>query len=137
MEHFFGVGRRDQTGVCTGVFSQAILAFAAGALFCEQTPDPTPLHISPPPQRPLLGPFPRYKDWSFLRDPANRFDHYDRLKFLPLNQVGQITSRWVPLIEDPIRQISTSPPLGLPWKVQVPPERKLAAVAKVSSINCM
>ena len=43
------------------------------------------MHSSPPPQRPLLTPFPRYEDWSFLRDPANRSDRYDRLKFLPLS----------------------------------------------------
>jgi hypothetical protein len=50
-----------------------------------QTPDPTPLNAPQPGIRPPLTPFPRYEDWSFLRDPSLRVDPYDRLKFIPLN----------------------------------------------------
>jgi hypothetical protein len=50
-----------------------------------QTPDPTPLDAPQPGIRPPLTPFPRYEDWSFLRDPSLRVDPYDRLKFIPLN----------------------------------------------------
>ena len=53
-----------------------------------QTPDPTPLHVPGPEVRPALSPFPRFEDWSFLRDPSTRSDRYDRLKFLPLNASG-------------------------------------------------
>jgi hypothetical protein len=50
-----------------------------------QTPDPAPLDAPQPGVRPPLTPFPRYEDWSFLRDPSLRVDPYDRLKFIPLN----------------------------------------------------
>jgi hypothetical protein len=50
-----------------------------------QTPDPTPLETPQPGLRPPLSPFPRFQDWSFLRDPPQRVDPYDRLKFIPLN----------------------------------------------------
>ena len=50
-----------------------------------QTPGPTPLNAPQPGIRPPLTPFPRYEDWSFLRDPSLRVDPYDRLKFIPLN----------------------------------------------------
>ena len=50
-----------------------------------QTPDPTPLEAPQPGVRPPLSPFPRFQDWSFLRDPSQRVDPYDRLKFIPLN----------------------------------------------------
>jgi hypothetical protein len=53
-----------------------------------QTPDPTPLDAPQPGVRPPLSPFPRYEDWSFLRDPSLRVDPYDRLKFIPLNESG-------------------------------------------------
>src|SRR5580700_11782633 len=53
-----------------------------------QTPDPTPLEAPQPGVRPPLSPFPRFQDWSFLRDPSQRVDPYDRLKFIPLNQSG-------------------------------------------------
>src|SRR5579863_9840330 len=55
-----------------------------------QTPDPSPTHAPQPEVRPPLSPFPRYQDWSFLRDPAERVDPYDRLKFIPLNASGTI-----------------------------------------------
>ena len=53
-----------------------------------QTPDPTPLDAPQPGIRPPLIPFPRLQDWRFLRDPAQRVDRYDRLKFVPLNDSG-------------------------------------------------
>jgi Alginate export len=55
-----------------------------------QTPDPSPTDAPQPEVRPPLSPFPRYEDWSFLRDPAKRVDPYDRLKFIPLNASGTI-----------------------------------------------
>src|SRR5580700_9239149 len=55
-----------------------------------QTPDPSPTDAPQPGLRPPLSPFPRYQDWSFLRDPAERVDPYDRLKFIPLNASGTI-----------------------------------------------
>ena len=61
-----------------------LFLFDAGSLKA-QTPDPTPLNAPQPGVRPPLTPFPRYEDWSFLRDPALRVDPYDRLKFIPLN----------------------------------------------------
>src|SRR6516162_2839214 len=60
-----------------------LFLFDAGSLKA-QTPDPTPLNAPQPGVRPPLTPFPRYEDWSFLRDPALRVDPYDRLKFIPL-----------------------------------------------------
>jgi hypothetical protein len=53
-----------------------------------QTPDPSPVDAPQPEVRPALGPFPRFQDWSFLRDPSLRIDPYDRLKFIPLNESG-------------------------------------------------
>jgi Alginate export len=53
-----------------------------------QTPDPSPTDAPQPGVRPPLSPFPRYEDWSFLRDPSLRVDPYDRLKFIPLNKSG-------------------------------------------------
>jgi hypothetical protein len=50
-----------------------------------QTPDPSPVDAPQPGVRPPLIPFPRFEDWSFLRDPSLRVDPYDRLKFIPLN----------------------------------------------------
>ncbi len=57
-------------------------------LLKAQTPDPTPAHAPQPGVRPPLSPFPRFEDWSFLRDPSLRVDPYDRLKFIPLNDSG-------------------------------------------------
>src|ERR1700739_3829720 len=51
-----------------------------------QTPDPSPLDAPQPGVRPPLSPFPRFEDWSFLRDPSLRVDPYDRVKFIPLNE---------------------------------------------------
>jgi hypothetical protein len=53
-----------------------------------QTPDPSPVDAPQPGVRPALGPFPRFEDWSFLRDPAKRVDPYDHLKFISLNSSG-------------------------------------------------
>jgi len=50
-----------------------------------QTPDPSPSDAPQPGTRPPLSPFPRFQDWSFLRDASLRVDPYDRLKFIPLN----------------------------------------------------
>ena len=55
-----------------------------------QTPDPAPLHAPQPGIRPPLIPFPRFEDWRFLRDPAQRVERYDRLKFIPLNESERI-----------------------------------------------
>jgi hypothetical protein len=65
----------------------ALSLFAMGVLKA-QTPDPTPLDAPQPGVRPPLSPFPRFEDWSFLRDPSLRVDPYDRLKFIPLNDSG-------------------------------------------------
>jgi len=65
----------------------ALSLFATGVLKA-QTPDPTPLDAPQPGVRPPLSPFPRFEDWSFLRDPSLRVDPYDRLKFIPLNDSG-------------------------------------------------
>ncbi len=65
----------------------ALCLLVAGALKA-QTPDPTPLHAPQPGVRPPLSPFPRFEDWSFLRDPSLRVEAYDRLKFIPLNDSG-------------------------------------------------
>lgn len=65
----------------------ALCLFAIARLHA-QTPDPTPLHVPQPGVRPPLSPFPRYEDWSFLRDPSLRVDPYDKLKFIPLNNSG-------------------------------------------------
>ena len=53
-----------------------------------QTPDPSPLKAQQAGVRPALSPFPRFEDWSFLRDPSRRVDHSDGLKFIPLNGSG-------------------------------------------------
>ena len=53
-----------------------------------QTPDPSPVDAPQPEVRPALGPFPRFQDWSFLRDPSLRIDPFDTLKFIPLNESG-------------------------------------------------
>jgi hypothetical protein len=50
-----------------------------------QTPDPSPPDVPQPGVRPPLSPFPRFQDWSFLRDASLRVDPNDRLKFIPLN----------------------------------------------------
>jgi Alginate export len=74
----------------TSAYCLAILALClfATARLQAQTPDPTPLYAPQPGVRPPLSPFPRYEDWSFLRDPSLRVDPYDRLKFIPLNESG-------------------------------------------------
>src|SRR4029077_8159551 len=53
-----------------------------------QTPDPSPVDAPRPGVRPALGPFPRFEDWSFLRDPSKWIDPFDRLKFIPLKDSG-------------------------------------------------
>jgi hypothetical protein len=73
------------TAACFLIFSLCVfVTFALKA----QTPDPSPLDAPQPGVRPPLSPFPRFEDWSFLRDPAKRVDRYDRLKFIPLNASG-------------------------------------------------
>src|SRR5260370_42681074 len=62
----------------------ALCLFVTGVLKA-QTPDPTPVNAPQSGVRPPLSPFPRFEDWSFLRDPSLRVDPYDRLKFIPLN----------------------------------------------------
>src|SRR5580704_13260537 len=71
-----------------GFFLILWIATFATSLLNAQTPDPTPPDVPQPGVRPPLGPFPRFEDWSFLRDPAKRVDPYDRLKFIPLNDSG-------------------------------------------------
>jgi hypothetical protein len=61
-----------------------VCLFVAGVL-SAQTPDPSPSGAPQPGTRPPLSPFPRFKDWSFLRDASLRVDPYDSLKFIPLN----------------------------------------------------
>jgi hypothetical protein len=58
------------------------------SLLQAQTPDPSPPDAPQPGVRPPLIPFPRFEDWSFLRDSTLRVDSYDRLKFIPLNDSG-------------------------------------------------
>ncbi len=62
----------------------ALCLFVNGVLK-GQTPDPTPVNAPQSGVRPPLNPFPRFEDWSFLRDASLRVDPYDSLKFIPLN----------------------------------------------------
>ncbi len=64
------------------------LCMCATGVVNAQTPDPSPVDAPQPGVRPALGPFPRFENWSFLRDPSQRIDPYDRLKFIPLNDSG-------------------------------------------------
>ena len=76
---------RMRLACCLAVL--ALCPFVTGVLKA-QTPDPTPLDAPQLGVRPPLSPFPRFEDWSFLRDPSLRIDRYDRLKFIPLNDSG-------------------------------------------------
>ncbi len=49
-----------------------------------QTPDPTPPGPPSNPARPPLNPFPQLGNWSFLRDPNQRTDLFDPLKYIPI-----------------------------------------------------
>ena len=69
------------------LFISALCLLLTGVV-SAQTPDPAPVDAPQPGVRPALGPFPRFEDWSFLRDPSQRIDPYDRLKFIPLNESG-------------------------------------------------
>jgi hypothetical protein len=66
-----------------------VLSLFVTGVVNAQTPDPSPVDAPQPEVRPALGPFPRFENWSFLRDPSQRIDPYDRLKFIPLNESGR------------------------------------------------
>ena len=54
-----------------------------------QTPQPTPPGPPPNPARPPLTPVDQVNEkFSFLRNPANRTDFWDPLKYVPLDQSG-------------------------------------------------
>ena len=54
-----------------------------------QTPDPRAPGPAPNPARPPLAPVDQADgDYTFLRDPANRTDFWDPLKYMPLNETG-------------------------------------------------
>src|SRR5215471_2602694 len=54
-----------------------------------QTPQPMPPGPPPNRERPPLAPVNQAdENFSFLRDPANRTDLWDPLKYIPLNQNG-------------------------------------------------
>jgi hypothetical protein len=71
-----------------GCFLFCYLSLLGTGALKAQTPDPSPVDAPQQGVRPPLSPFPRFEDWSFLRDPAKRVDRYDRLKFIPLNDSG-------------------------------------------------
>jgi hypothetical protein len=82
--------QRDLTWVVRGARCLLIVGlslFVTGVVKA-QTPDPSPVDAPQRGIRPALGPFPRFEDWSFLRDPSQRIDPYDRLKSIPLNDSG-------------------------------------------------
>lgn len=65
----------------------ALLASSFGAR--AQTPQPMPPGPLTEPERPALLPVNQAdENFSFLRDPANRTDMWDALKYIPLNQSG-------------------------------------------------
>jgi Alginate export len=80
-EHF------NPSTVGRGLLIIGVCLFVTGVVNA-QTPDPSPVDAPQPGVRPALGPFPRFEDWNFLRDPSLRIDPYDRLKFIPLNESG-------------------------------------------------
>jgi hypothetical protein len=54
-----------------------------------QTPPPIPPGPQPNPARPPLAPVDQAEEnFSFLRDPANRRDFWDPVKYVPLDQTG-------------------------------------------------
>jgi hypothetical protein len=55
----------------------------------SQTPEPSPPGPPPAADRPHLDPFPAEQDWSFLADPRQRTDTYDRLKYMPWGNDAQ------------------------------------------------
>jgi hypothetical protein len=77
-------------GEIGGMVGDLLFCLFATDSLKAQTPDPLPTDPPQPEVRPPLCPFPRYEDWSFLRDPAKRVDPYDRLKFIPLNALETI-----------------------------------------------
>ena len=85
MHHFGERFNAVTLGLCLLV---AGLCLVVTDVVNAQTPDPSPVDAPQPGVRPALGPFPRFEDWSFLRDPSQRIDAYDRLKFIPLNDSG-------------------------------------------------
>jgi hypothetical protein len=80
-----GLGRRP-VGVIVVVLL-SILMFSRLSL--AQTPQPMPPGPPENPARPPLSPnYQGEQDWSFLKNPANRTDLWDPLKYIPLNQDG-------------------------------------------------
>jgi hypothetical protein len=61
----------------------------SSAALLAQTPQPIPPGPPQNPLRPALAPVDQAnEDFSFLSNPANRTDLWDRLKYVPLNQSG-------------------------------------------------
>ena len=85
MHHFGERFNAAILGLC--LLIAGLCLFVTGVVNA-QTPDPSPVDAPQPGVRPALGPFPRFEDWSFLRDPSQRIDPYDRVKFIPLNDSG-------------------------------------------------
>jgi Alginate export len=73
-----------------GMVALAVLTILASSSYTKaQTPQPMPPGPPPNPARPPLAPVDQAdENWSFLRDPANRTDFWDPLKYIPLNRDG-------------------------------------------------
>jgi hypothetical protein len=83
--------RTHRTGQrLSGAIVVALLVIVMwSSLSLAQTPQPMPPGPPANPARPLLTPVDQAdENWSFLRDPANRTDFWDPLKYIPLNRDG-------------------------------------------------
>ncbi len=77
-----------QKTILTIVVALLILLMSSAASLA-QTPQPPPPGPPENPLRPLLAPVGQAdENWSFLRNPANRTDLWDPLKYIPLDSSG-------------------------------------------------
>jgi hypothetical protein len=66
------------------VLRSAVLLLGAALRVCAQTPDPTPPGPPADAARPPLIPLPQLENWSFLKDPDQRTDFFDPVKYIEI-----------------------------------------------------
>ena len=69
-----------------------LLAIILPGAIRAQTPDPTPPGPPANPDRPPLNPFPQLGNWSFLKDPSQRTDFFDPIKYIPIGNEDSFLS---------------------------------------------
>ncbi len=80
----WGAEGRAKKTIEVAVLTCFLLLIVLPHMVRAQTPDPAPPGTPANPDRPPLNPFPQLGNWSFLKDPSQRTDFFDPIKYIPI-----------------------------------------------------